>query len=375
MERVVTGPAADWLAARRDELNVRFARAQHRVPALSAERVLSVLAEVLPPLAGPEPGSAEVLSAVFDLVLLHVGRDTFATRPALDRLVRVVFPKIRGLLLERPALLPGALSNAVENVGSRGEAFVDAIAQVLAVIPSSDLALDAVAVTAWRLGDARLRESALEVAARLPGTLSLRALDLLDFPEQSAPVVLAALGAAGWMHPRALWSTQTLEALAAGRTSSDALLQRLREEPARPLQEWKLLAKIGDFSGFGGDFDNPPLVLDGGGAHHVYCRVQKQDFRIDADVFGWTCTPQPTQDLAVRATSAPTGLRKWIGRLAASSDKTKLLPDGTVTLSGQTAKLSALAGSTSYAITDAVVMAAHADSHRVRVVGAKREAL
>src|SRR5262249_28242225 len=82
----VVGPAAGWLASRRGELNQRFERVRRRFPSISAEAVLGALAEILPPLAGPEPASGDLLSATYDLVLLHVARDSFAARPGVDAL-------------------------------------------------------------------------------------------------------------------------------------------------------------------------------------------------------------------------------------------------------------------------------------------------
>ena len=78
---MITGPARDWLAAKRQELNGRFRLAHRRFPRLSPETVLSLCREVLPPLAGAgEPGNAELLASVYELILLHAGRAFRACR-------------------------------------------------------------------------------------------------------------------------------------------------------------------------------------------------------------------------------------------------------------------------------------------------------
>src|SRR5205085_2388716 len=82
---------------------------------------------------------------------------------------------------------PGALSNAVENLGPRGGAFARSLAELAPRLGSPDELLDAGAVAGWRLGDARLRPSALEIAGRLPPAPLLAALGLADWPAAEAP--------------------------------------------------------------------------------------------------------------------------------------------------------------------------------------------
>lgn len=372
MDRVITGYAADWLGARRDDLNRRFQRAQQRVPTLSPGAVLDTLADVLPALAGPEPAAGELLSSVYDLVILHAARDTFATRPGLDCLLREVFPRIRPLLLTRPLQLPGALSNAVENLGKRGREFALELGRVLAGVERAEVAFDLAGVVAWCLGEARLRDSALEAAARLPGGSFLRALGLDDFPETSAPLVLAGLRAHGFQHPRTLWREETLRA-----SDHAALLARLQAKQAVPLANYRLLMHVGDFVGFGGHFQVPPWVLDGGGEHHFFARALSQDFRIDADVFGWSCTPVQEVGLSLRPVGGGNSrLRQWLGSFSSSGvDAPRLEAAGTLTLRGDRANLPALARATAFTVLPGAVVSSHADSHRLRVVGPLRDAL
>lgn len=273
---MIAGPAADWLEARREELNQRFERARRRCPALEPGRVLARLGEVLPPLAA---AGGEVLSAVYDLVLLHAGRDAFATRPELDALVRRAFPRLVGLLGQRPSLV-GALSNAVENLGARGAAYAAGIAEVGAHVTRPEELLDAGAVLAWRLGEPRLREAALRAAAGLPARAALTALGLRDWPDDTAAVALGALTRDAWRLP-----TPTGRVTAA--------------------DKWTLAASVGEFAGFGGCFDAPPLLLAGGDRHALHVRSGGSHYRVEADVFGWSASPEPAPSIPPAPAAPP----------------------------------------------------------------------
>src|SRR5262249_20242669 len=142
---------------------------------------------------------ADLLSAAYDLILLHAGRGTLSPEggsvAGIGALLRDTFPRLRRLLLTRPRALPGALSNAVENLGARGVEFPRDLAAVADALRTGDELLEAGVVLAWRLGDARCRVKALEIAARLPPRAVLAALKLPAWPEPAAAVVVGALAA------------------------------------------------------------------------------------------------------------------------------------------------------------------------------------
>jgi len=374
---MIEGIAAEWLASRRNELNRRFERTRHRHPLLSPDAVLAALSEILPPLAGPDPRCGDLLSSVYDLVLLHAARSTFASRPWIGCLLKDVFPKIRHLLLQKPATLPAALSNAVENMGTRGARFVDGLRRLAECVDDADLLVDAGVLLAWRAGEARLRRSALATAERLPGRVVLATLELHDLPPAAAPVVLDALRADGWHEPRRLLSDRTLETLQQASPSEvEALRKVVAQVPEIPLGQWRVVGRVGDFSGFGGTFDVPPLVLDGGDRHVLYTRCGAQDFRIDADAFGWVCRPHSRLDLPVRSVAAPSKFGRMVTRLTMSSRAAvMLLADGTLTVGKESARLGALAASSSFALLPALVAAARSDSHRITIVAPEREAV
>jgi hypothetical protein len=348
---VIAGPARDWLAAQRKELNGRFRLAQRRFPSLDADAVLALCRELLPPLAGPDAASAaELLSAVYDLILLHAGRSLLApgAQSGVAVLLRETFPALRPLLAARPRHLPGALSNAVENLGPRGVAFSRGLTTLAAHATRPEDLLDAGAVLAWRLGDARLRNAALGIAERLPSPATLAALGLSDWPAQAAPLIVAGLGANGWCRPEELLSQQTLAKLAkAPPDRLDRLRQDLATAPDAAAAEWRLAGRLGNFSGFDGHFDQPPVLLGAPaetGGHRFPVRCGPSAFRIDADAFGWVCQPAAAADVP-RAQAKPPPRVK--------------LPDRT----------------TSLVVRPGAVAYTTADSFRVRVLAPARKPL
>lgn len=376
MERVtsrppLSGPAVAFLEGRRAELNQRFARMRRRFPAISAEAVLANLADVLPPLAGPEPAASDLLSAAYDLVLLHTARDTLGPATGLGQLLRQTFPRIRPLLLERPSALPAALANAVENLGRRGMAFASALAEVGPSVSRASELLDLGAVLAWRLGEARLRTAALAILNRLPARALLDVLGLVGAPPTAAPLVAGALRADAWRAPAALFTPATLATLAGGEPATIArLAARLAEPPKAPLAAFTALARAGDFTGFGGAFDLPPLLLATGDDRHVlFVRAGEQDFRVEADIFGTVASPIPRLDVPVQAAEPAVWLRRR------SSEAPALGRDGTLTAFGERARLPALAGASSLALRPGLVAATSPDSHRIRILGPRGAAL
>jgi hypothetical protein len=313
---VIAGPVRDWLAGQRAALNRRFRLAQRRFPSLDADNVLALCRELLPPLAGPDAAAgAELLSAVYDLILLHAGRGLLAPGGGhgVAVLLRETFPALRPLLAARPRQLPGALSNAVENLGACGTAFAHGLTALAPHVGRPEDLLDAGAVLAWRLGDARLRTAALGIADRLPATATLAALGLPDWPVQAAPLVVAGLRANGWCRPEELLSPQTVANLAGAPSDRlDRLRQDLAALPDAAATEWRLAGRLGNFSGFDGHFDQPPLLLDAPpemGAHRFRVSSGTASFRIDADAFGWVCEPSGGDNAPVGQGKCPPGLK------------------------------------------------------------------
>lgn len=293
-----------WLTAQRPALNTRFRQAQRRYPQLDPEGTLAVLRELLPALATDRTaGTDELLSSLYDLVLLHLGRGTLGPAGGIRVLLTETFPRLRPLLLARPRFLPGALSNAVEHMGPQGIAFARGLGALADQLTSADELLDTGAVLAWRLGDARLRRRALDLAARLPPRVVLNALGLAAWPDTAAPLIVAGLAADGWHRPEAFLGPKTLDRLAtADAAALDALHRQLVAPQTEAVSAWGLAGRLGNFRGFDGDFDAPPQLLDTGasaGRHRFWVRSGEANYRIDADAFGWVCRPDAPVDYPV----------------------------------------------------------------------------
>lgn len=383
MPTLIGGPAADWLAARRDDLNLRFARARKRFPTLDGAAVLALVAELLPPLAAPDgPGVDRLLASVYDLILLHAGRQTLAPRgggtlPAIGLLLREVFPALRARLLDRAASLPGALSNAVENLGPRGEEFARAIARLGPRVDGGESLLDAGVVLAWRLGEARLRRQALEIAGRLPPAAALDALGLGDWPPVAAPLVVAGLAADAWQPPASALTPRTLDGLP--RLAPDAvaaLRQKLSAPATAPYAQWTVVARVGEFSGFGGRFDEPPLLLDPGqraDRHRLWARCGAETFRLDADVFGYRCVADGNADLPIQLAEKDAWTASSL--LADPLRGVRVAADGTLAVGPEVVPVAAAKGATSFAVLERAIALSLGDSHRIRVLAPPRPPL
>lgn len=305
----------DWLATQREQLNAKFRLAQRRYPGLHAETALALVGELLPAVARWSD-SAELYASLFDLVVLHAGRGLLAPTttgdggrsPALGVLFRDVFPMLAPLLARRPRQLPGALSNAVENLGPVGLDFARRLGDLADLFADPDVLLDAGAVLAWRLGDARLRTPALERAARLPPDLATNLLDLPGWPTDLLPVVLDALGREGWLRPEDVFSEAQRR-----KPNVVQLRQRLDAWDEQVGGGWTLAARLGDFVGFDGAFAEPPVLLDpgpGGSRHRFWVKCGGTTYRLDGDAYGGVCRPDHGVAFprAAAATDAPVSL-------------------------------------------------------------------
>jgi hypothetical protein len=361
----VEGHAAAWLAQDREGLNRRFEKARRHHPALDPATTLAWLARVLPPMAGPEPGAGPLCSSVVDLVLLHTGRDAFATHPGLVTLLTHTLPLLRPLLLRRPEELPAALSNAVENLGQAGEALARGLAALGPHVNEPSELLAAGALLAWRLGEARLRRNVLEAAGRLPPRAVLAALDLADWPEAGAQAALAALCANSWMHPRRAISRTTVAALATNPGLARELVARLASPPPGVSVPWSVVTRIGGFAGFEGQFEAPPVVLDLGDRHTFFAASGGRFFCLRADVFGWTSREVPTPVLRVKSAAQPRWRRLPPELEVTASDE--LSPDGVLRAGSEKAAVPGLERALAFTVRDGVVAACFPDSYRIRI--------
>lgn len=382
MAKEITGPLRDWLAAQRDTLNARFRFAQRRYPSLDSAAVLDLVAEILPPLAQDAKTRhehvPELLLSVYDLILLHAGRGFLGGRnaPAAAEqtfagvLLRQTFPALAPLLCERPRALTGALSNAAENLGERGTVFARQIADLGSLLGEPEQLLDAGVVLAWRLGEPRLRNEAFIAAAKLPAQAALQALGLTGWPDSAAVLVLTALQADGWRAPKSLFKQRTLSELhKLDAKNLETLRRKLAKPPLDLAPAWSQTALVGNFSGFGGHFDEPPLLVGRnmlGNRHRLWVLSTEGFFRIDADVFGWVCQPDPSVDLPVQEVRPRPS--KLGALLKGKTDSPQLYPDGRLESVGYQASVPEGVGAATFACGPALLALTQADSFRVRVL-------
>ncbi|MFN7145918.1 MAG: hypothetical protein ACK4YP_19230, partial [Myxococcota bacterium] len=187
------------------------------------------------------------------------------------------------------------------------------------------------AVLAWRLGEARLRVRALERARTLPAATVRAALDLPDGAD--VPAVLDRLSADAWTDPLA---------------PTD--------------RAWRPVATLGGFSGFGGPFDAPPRLLDGGEPHVLHVTAAGRWYRVEADRYGQHVRPAADPGLPVREPRKPGFFGKLLGAAGewAGPDGTFHLPSGAVTLPEE-------AGLDTWVRVGRVLAVARRDSHFIRV--------
>lgn len=377
----IAAPLRAWLASRRETLNARFRIAQRRYPLLESGATLDLVAELLSPLAAQPDDASELLLATYDLLLLHAGRGLLGARTAhggtfAGVLLREAAPALAPLLRERPKAL-GALSNAAENLGERGLDFVKRIAGIGTQLNDPDELLDAGVVLAWHLGEPRLRGEAFIAAAKLPPHSALQALGLDDWPDAAAVMVLTALQADAWRAPDRLFTPRTLDSLAKMSAMEKAALQaKLSEPPLEAPRQWSPTALVGHFSGFGGHFEEPPLLVANGllGQRHRLWVLSTDGYhRIDADIFGWVCQPDSSVDMPVQEVRPRPN--KIAALLKGKTNSPQLYPDGRLESVGYQTDVPGGVGAATFVCGPALLALTQADSFRVRVLTPAWEAL
>jgi hypothetical protein len=232
---MISAPFASLLAAGRPGFNRRVAEARRRYPGFDAEAfgsflstaadaVVCAVAASAPDRAGP------VALAVFGLTLDLTAHNHGG---ALARQVwSEVAPQYAALLAQQPAATLGMLTNAALHMQKvRGARVAEWLAWMTQLAPQVDT-LQQVGVVgqicAWRAGMAHFRQGAIAAAEQLPATLALAAFGA---KEGEWPAVREALLRDPWWTPEAA--------------------VRLRAAAG---------IEIGSFTGFGGEFSEPPEV-------------------------------------------------------------------------------------------------------------------
>lgn len=353
----LTGPLAAALSRRRDDYNARFRRARAAAPHIDAEAFSAHLSERIGPAvdaaAIPDPGSADrVTSALYDLSLELFASDLLGPRaryPAIPEAWRRLLPVLPELVRLEPRRVAASITNAVFVLscapGARPGEWIEALelASASAAIDSLDTFLAAGRVAAWRAGLAHLRARALSTARGIPAGVARACLRLPDLPDDQIPAILDALERDPWLDPSA------------------------PADPARRVL--RAMGHAGEFRGFGGTFDAPPVVegtvlvertgpvegtgaAAGGASETFLVRDGQRRWALCADRFGSSLLPAAAQ--------AEAGVVR--GLIAIDSK-------GRVSAGVLRADLGALADPTGFASTATTLAVSIARSHSVYLVG------
>lgn len=355
---LITGTPAQWLEQNREELNTRFRVMRRRFPQIEPTILSLALADVLNPIQGASEAHSQLYSSLYDLVLLHTGRGALRDDSGLSVLLKESFSSLAPFLLEQPKTLPGALSNAVENLGVNGSKFAKQLVQVAKYARSAQHIIDAGALLAWRLGEARLRERALKLIPTLPARAVLESLYLSSWHEDSLPFLSLSLQVNSWRHPDSLFTDETLQKIPGLSPSERATLRhQLIQTPLVPPSSWRRIARVGDFVGFGGQFLSLPIILQNTSKHQILIESAGKTFVIYADMFGSVCHAEDVADPTPNFASPIKDKKK--------STPPALFVDGTLQLQGSSFQIPLAQGAGSYALFDNLLIFSSKDSLRL----------
>lgn len=266
------------LLAERDRYNTLYAVARRARPRLEAGLFEHNLKRYLAPLLH-QPSTA-LTPELYEVVLELTGVELFDRSPAVRALWEELLPKAGPLLTTAPGRTVACLTNAVYNLESEPGAdwrfWLSRMEKSLSVCQNGEMWLQVAQVLAWVAGMAHYRESAQELAARLP-----------------AEVTEALI-------PR--WD----------RVSHDPWW------PRRP-QDTGLIPvhTVGGFLGFGGPFRKPPEVITAA-AERFLVSDGANDWMLYSDGFGATLKRVHDVDLqdgeAQKVTVSDGGEIEWAGK-------------------------------------------------------------
>lgn len=230
------------LAEHRERYNAQFRQARLTARQLDAEAMLTHLRTFAGPVvdaaaaAGGDP--LAVTDALVDLsyalaVRGKLGVAGRAPAPEVSLGFGWALPALGRFVAEQPRRVASAVLNAVHHLQDadtgRPADWVQSMLALAGEVTSAPELLDAGVVAAWRSGLARLRASALDVAARVdPAVLAM----VLGVTGSVPDDLLGRLKADPWLNPGAA------------------------AQPVRLL----VVRRVGAFRGFGGVFATPPTV-------------------------------------------------------------------------------------------------------------------
>jgi hypothetical protein len=274
----VSAALADALAANRAHFNARVAETRHRHPTFDSAAFLAFVRTgvdgVAQSVAAVAPDrTAAVVAAAYDVALELVAQGFAglgARSPVVEQAWASVAPRCARLVALQPVEVLGALSNAALYVaamaGARPADWLDDMARLAGHAQSYEQLLGLGQVAAWRAGIAQFREGALQAADALPPPLALMAFG-----------ADAATGPAEWPRVRD-----------AHRADPWWCTSAARREAVRQGME------VGQFSGLGGAFAQPPQVRAAGSGFVV--RSADRFSLLRADAYGAVLLPSSADE-------------------------------------------------------------------------------
>ena len=270
---MVSEAFASVLRSGRAEFNNRFAEARRLYPELDGAAFSEFLERTADPLLlaiskiAPERVSG-VATAVYDVGLELVGQKLAgpgARNQIIEEGWRRVLSPAAALIAVAPERCIRSISNALHNLssipGAHPEQWLTIMAQLGRQCGNAGTLLHLGQLAAWKAGLAHFRQGALIAADALPPS-----------------IVLAALGAS----PSSQWSD-----------IRQHLLMDPWFDPATPISKdygqnnsLRVVAQVGAFRGFGGNFVEPPTVAADG--DHFLVKSADEFWLLAADFFGAT---------------------------------------------------------------------------------------
>lgn len=276
-QAVISVALANVLAAQRAQLNARVAEARHRYPAFDTAAFSAFLKTGLDSIAksvsevAPERTVPAVLAA-YDIALELVAQELAgpaARNSLIERLWVSIVPRYARLVSEDPINVLGLLSNAVLHVSNTSEARVEdwllGMSTMAEHVNSTSHLRSVGQIMAWRAGLAHFREGALHCADAMPEAMALRAVGADS--AQTWQEVRDKFGSDPWWSPDAK-----------------------RQEISRAGID------VGQFTGFGGTFAQPPEVHAATNGFLVKS-MNRYSFLV-ADAYGSLLLPATSEEFA-----------------------------------------------------------------------------
>lgn len=341
MDTQISPPLAAALQAGRARYNAMFAAARRTDPSLDGEAFADVLRTTVDFVAAqvntlaPErvPAVVDALAEVALELLAKQMIGPAARDPVLAEGWGLLLAGLAGHVAAEPQTVVAAVTNALCHLGTFPGArhrWVDALLRGGPLCRDVPTLLDLGKAAAWRAGLAHYRDGALGVLRRLPDPIARSAMGLPADAGPTAAEIADRLAADPWTGPERL------------------------ADPQRPAAGLKLVARVGAFRGFGGDFANPPTVAAAEGRFFV--RDRENCWLLHADAFGAVLHRLPPDEFPPAGEgSAAIGIDKK-GRVFHTD--------------GRTAAFGFLAGRTSAACDGTTLAVTVPLSHRVYLIAA-----